>query len=73
MKPVENVSIGGYVFSFEDDACAAARTYLSELDSFYSKEQSGSEVMEGGVPLGSYSEGSSVVSSGMMAKGSEGS
>ena len=47
MKPVENVSIGGYVFSFEDDACAAARTYLSELDSFYSKEQSGSEVMEG--------------------------
>ncbi len=47
MKPVENVSIGGYVFNFEDDACMAAKTYLSELDSFYSKEVSGSEVMEG--------------------------
>ncbi|MBR5661019.1 MAG: PspC domain-containing protein [Bacteroidales bacterium] len=47
MKPVENVSIGGYVFNLEDDACVAAKAYLSELESFYSKEESGAEVMEG--------------------------
>ncbi len=47
MKPVEHVSIGGYVFSLEDDACAAARKYLEELGSFYSKVESGAEVMEG--------------------------
>lgn len=35
------------MFSLEDDACMAAKAYLSELDSFYSKEESGSEVMEG--------------------------
>ena len=47
MKPVENVSIGGYVFSLEDDACEVARKYLSELESFYMKVESGSEIMEG--------------------------
>ncbi|MBR4756281.1 MAG: PspC domain-containing protein [Bacteroidales bacterium] len=47
MKPVENVSIGGYVFSLEDDACAVCRKYLGELDSFYSGKESGSEIMEG--------------------------
>ena len=47
MKPVEHVSIGGYVFSLEEDACAAARKYLEELGSFYSKVESGAEVMEG--------------------------
>ena len=47
MKPVEYVSIGGYVFSIEDDACVAAKGYLSELETFYSKVESGSEVMEG--------------------------
>lgn len=47
MKPVENVSIGGYVFSLEDDACAVCRKYLDELDSFYSGKESGSEIMEG--------------------------
>ena len=47
MKPVESVSIGGYVFSLEDDACAVVRNYITELDSFYSKEESGAEVMEG--------------------------
>ena len=47
MKPVENVSIGGYVFSLEDDACEVTRKYLSELESFYMKVESGSEIMEG--------------------------
>lgn len=47
MKPVESVSVGGYVFTFEDDACAVARQYLDELDSFYSKKESGEEIMEG--------------------------
>jgi phage shock protein PspC (stress-responsive transcriptional regulator) len=47
MKPVEYVSIGGYVFGVEDDACVAAKEYLSELEAFYSKIESGSEVMEG--------------------------
>ena len=47
MKPVENVSIGGFVFSFENDAHEAAKVYLAELDSFYSKVESGTEIMEG--------------------------
>jgi len=47
MKPVENVSIGGYVFTVEDDARAVAESYISELDSFYLKEPGGAEVMEG--------------------------
>ena len=47
MRPVENVSIGGYVFCLEDDACSVTRDYLSELESFYSKVVSGSEIMEG--------------------------
>lgn len=47
MKPVEYVSIGGYVFSLETDARESAGRYLSELESFYSKVESGSEVMEG--------------------------
>ena len=47
MKPVEYVSIGGYVFGLEDNACEAAKGYLSELEAFYSKVESGSEVMEG--------------------------
>lgn len=47
MKPVENVSIGGYVFSLEDDALVVAREYLDELFGFYSKKESGAEVMEG--------------------------
>ena len=47
MKQVEYVSIGGYVFSFEDDACASAKEYLAQLESFYSGKESGAEVMEG--------------------------
>lgn len=47
MKPVENVSIGGYVFVLEEDACEACRNYLSELEAFYSKSVNGLEIMEG--------------------------
>jgi hypothetical protein len=42
MKPVEYASIGGFVFPMEDDACAAVRSYLAELESFYSSKSSGS-------------------------------
>ena len=47
MKPVEFVSIGGYVFRLEDDARAVVGNYLDELTKFYSDKESGSEVMEG--------------------------
>lgn len=47
MKQVEYVSIGGYVFSLEDSASHAAKEYLDQLEAFYSKKESGAEVMEG--------------------------
>ncbi len=47
MKQVEYVSIGGYVFSLEENASLAAKEYLDQLEAFYSKKESGSEVMEG--------------------------
>ena len=47
MKQVEYVSIGGYVFSLEDNASLAAKEYLDQLEAFYSKKESGAEVMEG--------------------------
>ena len=47
MKQVEYVSIGGYVFSLEDNASRAAKEYLDQLEAFYSKKESGTEVMEG--------------------------
>lgn len=47
MKPVEYFSIGGYVFSLEDDASSAIKDYLEQLEDFYSKKESGAEVMEG--------------------------
>lgn len=47
MKQVEYASIGGYVFSFEDNASLAAKEYLDQLEAFYSGKESGSEVMEG--------------------------
>ena len=47
MKQVEYVSIGGYVFSLEDNASRAAKEYLDQLEAFYSGKESGSEVMEG--------------------------
>lgn len=47
MKPVEYVSIGGCVFSFEEDACAAAKIYIDQLTEFYAHKKSGLEIMEG--------------------------
>lgn len=47
MRQVEYVSIGGYVFSLEDDASRVANEYLDQLGSFYSGKESGIEVMEG--------------------------
>lgn len=47
MKQIEYVSVGGYVFSLEDDACLTIKEYLDRLNSFYSKKESGAEVMEG--------------------------
>ena len=47
MKQIEYVSVGGYVFSLEEDACQTIKEYLDRLDSFYSKKESGAEVMEG--------------------------
>ncbi len=47
MRQVEYVSIGGYVFSLEDDASNATKEYLDQLYSFYSGKESGTEVMEG--------------------------
>lgn len=47
MKQVEYVSIGGYVFSLEDSASRAAKEYLDQLEAFYSRKESGAEVMEG--------------------------
>lgn len=47
MKPVEYFSIGGYVFSLEDDASVVVKEYIEELENFYSKKEGGSEVMEG--------------------------
>ncbi len=47
MKQVEYVSIGGYVFSLEDNASRAAKEYLDQLEAFYSRKVSGAEVMEG--------------------------
>lgn len=47
MKQVEYVSIGGYVFSLEDSASHAAKEYLDQLEAFYSRKESGAEVMEG--------------------------
>jgi phage shock protein PspC (stress-responsive transcriptional regulator) len=47
MKPVEKYSIGGYLFSVEEDALGKVNEYLGELDSYYSKQDSGSEIMDG--------------------------
>lgn len=47
MKQVEYVSIGGYVFSLEDNASNVAKEYLNQLDAFYSRKESGAEVLEG--------------------------
>lgn len=47
MESIEYVSIGGYVFRLEKDAFTEVGQYLENLESFYSKREGGSEVMEG--------------------------
>lgn len=47
MKPVQKVSIGGYAFTLEDDACRLVSEYLSRLETYYSSRHGGSEIMEG--------------------------
>ena len=43
MKEVEQVSVGGYAFTMDREASAAASAYLKELEAFYRS----SEIMEG--------------------------
>lgn len=47
MKEVEKMSIGGYAFTLEKDASAAAAEYLSGLEAHYLGRQGGKEIMEG--------------------------
>ena len=47
MKEVERVSIGGYAFTLETDASAAAKSYLTELEAHYLGQEGGREIMEG--------------------------
>lgn len=47
MNKVEKVSIGGYAFTLDADACAKAKTYLDSLTAHYCKSSGGSEIVEG--------------------------
>ena len=47
MKTVEKVSVGGYAFTMESEAAAAAAAYLGELQAFYAGKSSGAEILEG--------------------------
>ena len=47
MKPIERVSIGGYAFSLDNEACQRLDTYLDELKGFYGRRDGGVEIMEG--------------------------
>ena len=47
MTEVQKVSIGGYAFTLEVEAYAIVRQYLEELESYYSRREGGTEVMEG--------------------------
>jgi phage shock protein PspC (stress-responsive transcriptional regulator) len=47
MKKVEKVSIGRYAFTLYEEAYRKASEYLDELHNYYSKRESGHEVMEG--------------------------
>ncbi|NLB67097.1 MAG: PspC domain-containing protein [Bacteroidales bacterium] len=47
MKKVEKVSIGRYAFTLYEEAYRKASEYLDELNNYYSKRESGHEVMEG--------------------------
>lgn len=47
MKEVSKVSIAGYAFTLDADACATAKKYLDELSAFYSSKEGGSEIVDG--------------------------
>ncbi|MBO4340183.1 MAG: PspC domain-containing protein [Bacteroidales bacterium] len=47
MKPIQQVSIGGYAFKLENDAAEAMRSYLGTLESHYMPREGGAEIMEG--------------------------
>lgn len=47
MDKVEKVNIGGFAFTLEENACAAAQAYLGELEQFYGRRPGGREILEG--------------------------
>lgn len=76
MKTVEKVSVGGYAFTMESEAAAAAAAYLGELQAFYAGKPSGSEILEGieermAELLMEKAPGGGVVSADMVARVTE--
>ena len=47
MKEVERISLGGYAFTFEDDAARLAEEYLGELEKYYNGRAGGGEILDG--------------------------
>lgn len=47
MKTTEQISVGGYAFTLEQDASQALGKYIAELESHYLKQEGGKEIMEG--------------------------
>ena len=47
MKEVERISLGGYAFTFEDDAARLAEEYLGELEKYYDGRAGGGEILDG--------------------------
>lgn len=46
MKEVERVSLGGYAFTFDDDAARLAEEYLGTLEKHYDGRTGGGEIMD---------------------------
>lgn len=46
MKEVERVSLGGYAFTFDDDAARLTEEYLGQLEKHYDGRTGGSEIMD---------------------------
>ena len=47
MIETKMMSIGGYAFTMDAEAAAAAQKYISSLEKYYLKNESGREIMEG--------------------------
>lgn len=47
MKTTEQISVGGYAFTLEQDASQALGKYISELEAHYLQQEGGKEIMEG--------------------------